>query len=114
MKAKQESKICSKCGQRILHDPNLNTDSMDTKKEEEIIERLSNQVLTKTMEAVTPLLEKLQEANQQQLDSAEGPVESYEDQIRKMQESAMQRLKVQEQKIQEKMKKLQMKVSGIS
>lgn len=90
-----------------------------SKHEESIIEDIKQKAVKATMDAIKPLLDKLEEANNQQKQQlsqqqqqAQNPaVLSYEDQIKNMQVLANEKLKMQELKIQQKMQSLQTKIT---
>ena len=79
---------------------------------EELINEIKDKAVKATMETITPLLEKLQEASKQSAQEIVADAElSYEDQIKQLQTVAKEKMKMQELKIAEKMKLLQTKIA---
>ncbi|WP_298513116.1 hypothetical protein [uncultured Kordia sp.] len=80
--------------------------------EEEIIAYIKKKALKATLEAIQPLLDKLEEAAQQQKKAAnQNPTISYENQLQKLQANALDKMKIQEQRIQARMQTLQNRMS---
>ncbi len=84
------------------------------KNEEEIIADIKNKALKATLTALQPLLDKLEEASKQQaIESSknQNPVLSYENQLERMQATALEKMKIQEQRIEARMKTLHNRMS---
>lgn len=90
------------------------------KNEEEIINYIKEKATKATLTALSPLLEKLEqavkehEAHQSAVAATPEPSPmNYEEQLKKLQESSMMKVKEKELKIAERMNKLQVKFANI-
>ncbi|WP_027386719.1 hypothetical protein [Chryseobacterium gregarium] len=88
--------------------------------EDEIINYIKDKATKETLKSLAPLLEKLEEAvkqqqaYQQQPAATAGPVPmSYEEQLKKLQETSTGKIKEKELKITERMNKLQMRFANL-
>lgn len=90
------------------------------KNEEEIINYIKEKATKATLTALSPLLEKLEQAVQEHeahksavAATPEPSPMNYEEQLKKLQESSMMKVKEKELKIAERMNKLQVKFANI-
>ncbi|MCJ7932670.1 MAG: hypothetical protein MUW56_03280 [Chryseobacterium sp.] len=86
--------------------------------EDEIINYIKDKATKETLKSLSPLLEKLEEAVKQQdcqsSEAAEAPaIMNYEEQLKKLQEASMAKVKEKELKIAERMNKLNTRLSNI-
>jgi hypothetical protein len=89
--------------------------------EDEIINYIKDKATKETLRSLAPLLEKLEEAVKQQqayqqpIAAANNPAApmSYEEQLKKLQETSKGRIKEKELKIAERMNKLQVRFANI-
>ena len=81
------------------------------KNEEEIIADIKNKALKATLQALLPLLDKLEEASKQQAkEAAQNPIINYENQLQRIQANAVEKMKLQEQRVQARMQALQHRI----
>lgn len=113
-------KLCPNCGYDSSQDDAKKTKDTGSTKEkvveidEEALNDATQAVVKETMKVMQPLLDKLQQANeelkQSQLAATQQIGNGFEQQIENMRNAAMERLKLQESRVAKRIGKLQSKI----
>ncbi len=117
-------KSCPHCGHSLSLEQVQHSDSseitdievLEPDQEQQLVKTISKKVVGEVMNTIHPLLEKLRElaAGQQQVQTPINKMNNQyntEEQLKKIQETARERAKAQEQKIAIRLRKLQSRVS---
>ena len=117
MKSRKGNKTCKTCGQIILEkEQSLTPFQLSDKQEEELIELLTKKAFKASMDKLKPLLDKLEEAAKQQaqeraaMNTNPNTPLTYQEQIQNLQQTAKEKIQMQELKINKRMQNLQSKI----